>query len=226
MIKVITFDLDNTLIDFMTFKRKTASAAARAMIGAGLKGSVKEVSSEIFKIYDEYGIEYQRTFTTLLKKRGIKGLNKFEHILQAGISAYQREKFDVLKPYPGVKQVLKQLSEEFELYIVTDAVREKAWQRLFLTGLDKSFPEKNVMTFDDTKVRKPDSGVFKKLLEKAKVEPGEILFIGDSIERDIKGAKKAGMKTALAVYGNEGKKGSEADFELESIGEVVEVCAK
>ena len=30
MIKAIAFDLDNTLLDFMTFKKKTAKAAAKA----------------------------------------------------------------------------------------------------------------------------------------------------------------------------------------------------
>ena len=36
MIKAILFDLDNTLIDFMTMKRKCCEAAIDSMIASGL----------------------------------------------------------------------------------------------------------------------------------------------------------------------------------------------
>jgi len=36
MFKAILFDLDNTLIDFLTFKKETAKAAAKAIIKQGM----------------------------------------------------------------------------------------------------------------------------------------------------------------------------------------------
>jgi 2-haloalkanoic acid dehalogenase type II len=202
MIRAIAFDLDNTLIDFNTFKRKTANAAAKAMIRHGLKGTVKGIAEEIWDIYGERGIEYQKTFGTLLwEKHGIRDLTRFERIQQAGILAYLDEKFKCLRPYADVPPTLRKLSKRFPLYIITDAPRNKAWQRLVITGLYKFFPDDHVITFDDTKVHKPDPMPFREFLKRTGFKPEEVLFVGDNPERDVKGAKSAGMKTALAAYG-------------------------
>ncbi len=44
---------------------------------------------------------------------------------------------------------------------------------------------------------KPDSGCFELALRKSGRQPEEVLFVGDSPEHDIAGAKPLGMKTAL-----------------------------
>ena len=62
MIKAILFDLDNTLIDFLTFKKETAKAAAKAMVTQGFPLNEIETYGKIFSVYDEKGIEYQKTF--------------------------------------------------------------------------------------------------------------------------------------------------------------------
>ena len=201
MIKAVAFDLDNTLIDFHKFKKETARAAAKAMVKAGLKAKPSAVARQIFEVYDKCGIEYQKTFSTLLwSKYKVRHPNTFEKIQQAGITAYLQKKFTVLKPYKDVRPTLKKLRKRrLKLCIVTDAPRNKAWQRLTITGLQDEFDF--VVTFDDTKKLKPSEHPFKVLLKKIKLKPGEVLFVGDNPERDVKGAKKLGMKTALAAYG-------------------------
>lgn len=138
MIRAIGFDLDNTLIDFMRFKEETAEAAAKAMVEAGLDEDPSILAEQIFEIYDEYGIEYQKTIGSLLwEKQGIRDFREFERIQQAGIVGYQRRKFQSLKTYPEVKPTLKKLNEKLNesIYIITDAPRNKAWQRMYITGL-------------------------------------------------------------------------------------------
>lgn len=46
---------------------------------------------------------------------------------------------------------------------------------------------------------KPDPGFFRVALEKAGVSPEQVLFVGDSPEHDIAGAKGVGMTAALIV---------------------------
>lgn len=227
MIRAVAFDLDNTLINFMSFKRKSALAAARAMARNGLKGTPGKIANEIFGVYDEYGIEYQKTFSTYLWKRGIRDFNKFEKIQQAAIVAYLDCKFHVLRPYRGVVPMLKRLRRKgMKICLVTDATRKNAWRRLAVSGLQGLFDL--VVTHDDTGEFKPHPSPFRILLRKAKLKPEQIIFVGDNPRRDIPGAKRMGMHTALADYGCEWpKKGKEkADFILRRFGELEKIIER
>ena len=50
MIKAVIFDLDNTLVDFMTMKKQAIESAINAMIDAGLKISPEEAKQRIDRI--------------------------------------------------------------------------------------------------------------------------------------------------------------------------------
>jgi len=221
MLKSVLFDLDNTLIDFLTFKKETAKAAAKAMIKQGLPATEIEVYGKIFSVYDEKGIEYQKTFYEVVKQYDLE-INLAEKIQQAGIIAYQQKKYQVLRPYPLVKPTLKKLREKgLKLGIISDAPRNKAWQRLVLTGLEKEFDF--VITHSDTQEFKPHPSAFTLALKKLGVLPDAVLFVGDNPVRDIKGAKTVGMKTCLARYGQVFKGKVDSDFEIERFEDLLKV---
>jgi len=226
MLKSILFDLDNTLIDFLTFKKETAKAAAKAMVAHGLKMSETEAYGKIFSVYDEKGIEYQKTFFEVLKPLGLD-INQAEKIQQAAIIAYLKRKFEVLRPYPMVKPTLSRLrtlDPKLRFGIVTDAPRNKAWQRLVLSGLENEFDF--VITLDDTLNRKPHPTPFKLAIEILDMSASEILFVGDNPDADIKGAKDAGMKTCLAAYGQWKKSEQKADFTIQRFSELEGIVEK
>lgn len=224
-LSALAFDLDNTLINFMLFKRKTAQAAAAAMVENGLPLSKEEAEERIFQIYSKKGIEYQKTFYDLIFPLRLP-FNKAERIQQAGILAYLKTKFAVLHPYPDVPQTLMELRAKYRLAVVTDAPRNKAWQRLLLTNLAGYFD--TVVTFHDTNASKPSQEPFQKLLSLLAVESQQILFTGDNLSRDIKGAKEAGMRTCFAKYGSIiGMDDSvQPDFEIERFSELLEIIKK
>jgi putative hydrolase of the HAD superfamily len=58
-----------------------------------------------------------------------------------------------------------------------------------------------VVTFDDTKVKKPGREPFMYVLKKLKLKPEECVMVGDSLKKDIAPAKKLGFKTVFARYG-------------------------
>jgi putative hydrolase of the HAD superfamily len=222
MIKAIVFDLDNTLLDFSGFKRESALAAAKAIREAGVKEGERELYRKIFAIYETRGIEYQRTFEELLSSY-VLGPHLHEHAKQAAIIAYEKKKYALLRPRPKVVGTLKKLKQSYKLGIVTDAPREKAWQRLILSGLDHLFDV--VVTYEDTRELKPSKQPFLRVIHLLGVSPREALFVGDNPERDIIGAKKAGLLTCLAKYGcqNYSEEENVADFTIERFEEIEKV---
>ena len=220
-VKAILFDLDNTLIDFLTFKKETAKAAASVMVKQGLPITEIQAYGKIFSVYDEKGIEYQKTFYDVIRPFNLE-INRAERIQQAAILAYLKKKFEVLRPYPLVKPTLANLRKRYELGIVTDAPRNKTWQRLVLTGLEDEFDF--VITHDDTLEKKPHSSPFYLALQKLNLLAPACLFVGDNPERDIKGAKELGMRTCWARYGSMRKSTeAESDFVIDRFEELVKV---
>jgi len=222
MIKAVVFDLDNTLIDFMRMKKISCEAAINAMIDAGLSVDKEKAMKLLFRMYDRYGLEEQRIFQKFLTE--IIGDVDYK-ILASGIVAYRKVRAGFLEPYPHVNDILFKLkSMEIKLAILSDAPRLKAWLRLASMKLTNFFDI--VVTFDDTKVFKPDSLPFKAVLKKIGLNAEECLMVGDRPERDVKGANEVGMKTCFARYGNPDAKKTNADYEINNITELMDIIKK
>jgi putative hydrolase of the HAD superfamily len=220
MIRAIVFDLDNTLVDFMKMKEASIDAALDAMIDAGLNVKKEPARTHIFKIYDEQGIEYQQVFDKFLEQE----LGRIDYkILAAGITGYRRARESALVSYPHVVVALVELMKRgLKLAVVSDAPRLQAWTRLCSLGIHNYFDA--VVTFEDTRKRKPAPEPFGKTLELLKVAPQEAIMVGDWAERDIVGAQEIGMITVFARYGDTFATGqSGADYDIRDIRELVEI---
>src|SRR3990167_4892617 len=213
MIKSVIFDLDNTLIDFLRMKKLSCDAAVSAMIGAGLNVDKEKAMKEVFELYTKHGMEDKLVFQRLLEK--LTGEINYE-ILASGIVAYRRVRAGFLEPYPNVSRVLFELKRRgIKLAIVSDAPRLKAWIRLVSMKINHLFDV--VVAFEDTREFKPSTKPFEIAFRKLKLKPNECLMVGDRPERDIKGAKKLGMATCFAKYGNIKARDSKADYEINDI---------
>jgi putative hydrolase of the HAD superfamily len=220
MIRAVIFDLDNTLVDFMEMKRQAITAAIRSMIDAGLRLTHEEVQTRIDAIYNERGIEFQNVFDQLLYDLFQKVDYK---ILSAGIIAYRRAREAALVPYPHVKMTLVELLKRgMKLGVVSDAPGREAWLRLCYLEFHHLFDA--VVTFDDTRERKPSPAPFRRALELLVVQPRETVMVGDWAERDMVGAAQVGMVTVFARYGDTfGTVETNADYEIGDISELPSV---
>lgn len=220
MIKAVIFDLDNTLTDFMRMKENAVDAAVEAMVDAGLRYPPEEIKSKIYEVYDKEGIEFQKVFDHVLED--LLGDVDFK-IQAAGIVAYRRAKEAALVLYPHVKLALIELLKRgIRLAVVSDAPRKEAWLRLCYLQLHHMFDF--VSTFDDAGVRKPSPIPFQNALDYFGFNPDEVIMVGDWPERDIEGAKKMGMVTVFARYGNTfGTVESDAVYDIEDLYELVDI---
>lgn len=222
-IQGVVFDLDNTLLDFMKMKEFAVKAAIKGMIEAGLVVDEKTSYNTIVNIYEEYGWENQTAFDVFIKNQIGYVDNKY---LAAGIVAYRRAREANLMAYPNVNKTLMALAKlGIKLAVVSDAPSREAWMRIYYLNLYHYFDV--VITFDDSQERKPSEKPFKMALDALRLSPAETVMIGDWPERDIVGAKKIGMRTAFARYGDTfGTKSSGADWDLTDIYQLVDIIKK
>lgn len=223
MIKAIIFDLDNTLVDFMTMKDRAIDAAVHAMVDSGLNMTQAQAKDKINAIYKREGIEYQQVFDEFLKDEYGCIDNK---IISAGIVAYRTAREAALKPYPKVFPTLIELIKMgIKLAIVSDAPSNEAWLRLSYLNFHHLFDV--IITYDESRERKPSPAPFNLALSKLNLSARECLMIGDWADRDVVGAKAVGMKTVFARYGdtfNTVNPGS--DYDINSISELINIVKK
>ncbi|HVP38080.1 MAG TPA: HAD-IA family hydrolase [Candidatus Saccharimonadales bacterium] len=220
MVRAIVFDLDNTLMDFMKMKEMGVQGAVGAMLDAGLPIPAEDAHRKIYEIYRLEGIEYQRVFDEFLHTE----LGRIDpKLLAAAIVGYRRTRESALVVYPHTHQTLIELSKRgLRLAVVSDAPRLQAWLRLTYLQLQHLFDA--VVAWEDTGRRKPSPEPFERALELLGVPAAEALMVGDWAERDVVGAKRIGMLTAFARYGDTfGTEHSGADYELLDIRDLLDV---
>ena len=106
--------------------------------------------------------------------------------------------------------------------VVTDAPKANAWMRLCYLNLHHNFDL--VITYDDTRERKPARAPFMAALDGLGLAPAEVLMVGDWPERDMVGARNVGIRTVFARYGDTfDTVRSGADFEIDDIFQLVEI---
>jgi len=221
MFKAVLFDLDNTLIDYIAMKEISMDAALDAMIDAGLKVPKRNSKKILYELYEQYGMDYSYIFEKFLKK--VLGHIDWK-ILASAIIAYRKVRDGFLRPYPHVEPTLLKLKEGgIKLGIVTDAPPLKAWMRLVAMGIDDFF---DVVVCRTGKALKPNNLPFRKAVKALRLNPKDILMVGDNIKRDIAGGNKAGMKTCLALYGfrkGYGDGDAKADYEIKSFDKLLDI---
>jgi putative hydrolase of the HAD superfamily len=97
--------------------------------------------------------------------------------------------------FPDVDETLAALKKKgMRLAIISNAFPN---QRVKLRGLDLEKYFENIILSSEVGFPKPDRRIFEVALAKLGVAPEESLYVGDSYEKDIVGAKNAGMKAVL-----------------------------
>lgn len=92
------------------------------------------------------------------------------------------------------ESVLRELHGKYKLGVVSNfAIPECVIRLLKRQGLEKLFDV--IIVSGAVNRRKPHPEIYKKALKALDVAPEETVFVGDTIDADVQGAKAAGMKT-------------------------------
>ena len=92
--------------------------------------------------------------------------------------------------------VLRELRGKYKLGIVSNfAIPECAWKLLDKFGLREFFDV--VVVSGAVNQRKPSPKIFEKALNALSLDASKVVFVGDMLGLDVKGAKNVGMKAVL-----------------------------
>ncbi|MBK3518068.1 YjjG family noncanonical pyrimidine nucleotidase [Carboxylicivirga marina] len=121
--------------------------------------------------------------------------------------------------FPNTIEVLRQLQERYQLHIITNGFKEVQNQKLQNSGLRPFFT--NIYISELIGVQKPHAYFFDYAIKSSHASRKESLVIGDSLEADIKGAKKAGIDQ---VFFNSKKQSHDEDitFVINELRELLE----
>jgi HAD superfamily hydrolase (TIGR01549 family) len=115
-------------------------------------------------------------------------------LVQGATDAFCQEFMTYVRIDDNTTPVLKDLQAQYRLGIVSNfAIPECVTKLLAKHELSDFFDV--VIVSAAVNKRKPNPEIFKIALEKLKLQPAQAVFVGDTVDADVKGGKEAGMKT-------------------------------
>ncbi len=138
-------------------------------------------------------VRLKKTFESLNKTIEPKIINDISKLYIDYLSSYPHL-------FPGTINVLNELSDKYNLQIITNGFKNIQYKKLESSGIVKFF--KNVFTSEDFGYKKPHPLIFKKALEITDTSPSSAIMIGDNLEVDILGSMQQGMQ---AIHFNSNK---------------------
>ena len=213
MIKRIIFDIDNTLIEW----KEEYFEEIRYV----LKKHYMNCSDEEFKTLRKAFAEYENNIYTFDRKLMLEFIEKYTNKKYPNTFIYElTDRWSRCMPDKlddGIIDTLKYLKDKYELVILTDWYVDQQIVKLKALGIYDLFEK--IYSAENNIKRKPFKEAFMQAIGENK--PEECIMIGDSIERDVKGAIDAGLN---AIWFNHKKEQSTYNYtEIKNISELKEI---
>lgn len=127
--------------------------------------------------------------------------------------AYQREILKSLTPVADVEGLLSDLGETYALGLLTNGPVVAQRGKIETLGLEDEFDA--VVVTGSLEAGKPDPRAFEAVLDEIGVSPEEAVYIGDDVDADIHGAKRAGLAAIQVLFPDGPDPDPEADAHVE-----------
>ncbi len=207
MIRAVLFDLDGTLADTRDYILHAYNYALST------QGYPPITPHTVAKFA---GLPLDTVYRAVVPNADIPAL---EHAHRD----FQKTRLRLVKPYRDAKPLLDQLHRRgLKLAIVTGRYRPGTERLLAYLSLRDFFPV--IVCGDDEHETKPHPAPFLKAAEKLGLPPNECLVVGDGAS-DMESGRKAGCKTARALYGYGAVEHAEhtPDYMLQRLEDVLRV---
>jgi len=209
MLKIISFDLDGTLVK-SSFADKVWLEGLPELYSKEKKIPLKEAKTYIFDLYEKIGETKKEWYDISWWFQKFKLNSSWQKLL------YKYK--DNIKLYPETIETLELLKEKFELIIISNAKKEFIDIQLKQTQIKPYF--KHVFSsLSDFNLVKKTPYVYKQVLNILKVQPDEIIHLGDNFGFDYLSPKKIGISS---IYLDRNKKENGENM-IYSLSEIINI---
>jgi len=184
MTKVVSFDLDGTLIDW-TFSESLWYEGISKLYAQRWGLSSGEARREVTRRYDRVGMER-------LEWYDIKYWWK-EFELGGSWTDLVEQCRSKVRAYPEVHEVLEGLHRRFKLMVITNGVRELAEVEIEQADLKHYFDQMFSATSDFGLVKKTGE-FYSDILKAVGISPAEVVHVGDNWVFDYLAPREAGIQ--------------------------------
>lgn len=219
MKKAVLFDLDDTLYEYEPVHKKSLDEVYKIF-----NKKIQKISRENFtrlfnlsktEIHQELSGTASSHNRILYFQRLIEKTHNTvdPELILLLYYAYWGTFLKNIKLKPGVLDTLKKLKkQDFKIVLVTDLTTNIQLKKI---GKLKITPYVDyLVTSEEAGNEKPHLIMFLLALKKINMLPSEVLFIGDSKNKDISGANAAGIDTVLVTKERGTKKKDKQDYSL------------
>jgi putative hydrolase of the HAD superfamily len=236
-VKGIMFDINGTLVDIQTneWHDEVYRVMSHLLSYQGILLEPKIVKDLYFQImkeqraasgerhpeFDVIGIfrtiimQHSTDFTHGLPTQKLEQLPRLLAETHRAVSRFR------LQLYPGVVDTIPHLHTKYHLAIISDSQTAYAVPELNAVGLSGYFDP--IIISGDFGYRKPHERLFAAALTAMKLEPSEVLFVGNDMYRDVYGAQRLGIKTVFCTsnQGTQEKEGIKPDYIIYNFPELL-----
>lgn len=230
MIKIVIFDVDDTLLSFSGYV-KEAMKKGFALYGLReyedyMYDVFKRINDGFWKRIEQGTLMFEELrdirWNTIFKELDIDFDGKmFEDF-------FRKELFSSAILEPGVMELLDYLKTRYVLCVASNGPYEQQINRLKVSGLYEYFEGCYISSM--VGAQKPEAQFFeycfKDLASKgySDIAPGEVMIIGDSMSADIGGGKCYGLQTCLySKNGRTKEDAPEADYIVNKLTDIMDI---
>ena len=200
--KTIIFDVDDTLYDQLSPFRQAITVTFTELVGLSeekmrqLYLDFRYFSDKVFylTVDGRLSLTDMRTYRIreALKKQGIQKKEVECQAFQDNYEAFQHQ----ITLQPKMKELLIDLkSQGFSIGILTNGPTSHQKKKIKQLEIENYIPLDNIFISGEIGMAKPNVDVFRYIESILNLTSNEIIYIGDSYENDVIGAKGAGWES-------------------------------
>ncbi len=169
-----------------------------------------------FRALHDWAHPFRRSvFDAALRDQQLDG-TEFAEILA---TTFEEQRRRLQRLMPDARETLTRLAANYRIGLLTNGAPDLQREKIASSGLANFFDAIAISGEHD--IGKPKPEIFHKLLAELDVAPDEAVMIGNSLERDIAGARNAGIRNVwIKVPGSEEPADVQPDATITALSEL------